>query len=109
MPARRPPGPCWTAARGSWPGRLDRCTPTRARRSTGPRSSASGRKLPWRRVKPELDWYDQQLRNEEEAEHRRKVAWINSLTQAELDELERQTRLAASAQDDLRAELAAYL
>ncbi|MEW2436010.1 hypothetical protein AB0952_17925 [Streptomyces caniferus] len=64
--------------------------------------------LAWR-VEPELDWYDQQLRDEEEAEHRRRVAWIDSLTEAEFDELERQTRLAASVQGDLRAELAAYL
>ncbi|MFG3016121.1 hypothetical protein ACGFZB_37870 [Streptomyces cinerochromogenes] len=64
--------------------------------------------LAWR-VEPELDWYDQQLRDEEEAEHRRRVAWIDSLTEAELDELQRQTRLAASAQGDLRAELAEYI
>ncbi|MFD5794911.1 hypothetical protein ACFWIO_15455 [Streptomyces diastatochromogenes] len=64
--------------------------------------------LAWR-IEPELDWYDQQLRDEEEAEPRRKVAWIDSLTEAEFDELERQTRPAANAQGDLRAELAAYL
>ncbi|MFF4961428.1 hypothetical protein [Streptomyces sp. NPDC001222] len=31
-------------------------------------------------VEPELDWYDQQLRDAEEAEHRRRVAWVDSLT-----------------------------
>ncbi|MET8028977.1 hypothetical protein [Streptomyces avermitilis] len=28
-------------------------------------------------VGPELDWYDQQLRDEEKAEHRRRVAWVD--------------------------------
>ncbi|MEU1667060.1 hypothetical protein ABZ547_26345 [Streptomyces sparsogenes] len=64
--------------------------------------------LAWR-VEPELDWYDQQLRDEEEAEHRRMIAWIDSLTEAEFDELERQTRPVAGAHGDLRAELAAYI
>lgn len=60
-------------------------------------------------VEPELDWYDQQLRDEEEAEHRRWVAWVDSLTDDELDELQRQARSAVGALGDLRAELAAYL
>ncbi|MDX3364089.1 hypothetical protein ACIBWG_32455 [Streptomyces griseoaurantiacus] len=60
-------------------------------------------------VEPELDWYDQQLRDEEEAEHRRRVAWVDSLTEAELDELQQQGRLAVSAHGDLGAELAAYI
>ncbi|MFG3016779.1 hypothetical protein ACGFZB_41280 [Streptomyces cinerochromogenes] len=64
--------------------------------------------LAWR-IEPELDLYDQQLRNEEEAEHRRWVAWVDSLTDGELDELQRQARSAVGALGDLRAELAAYL
>ncbi|MET7608245.1 hypothetical protein [Streptomyces avermitilis] len=51
-------------------------------------------------VGPELDWYDQQLRDEEKAEHRRRVAWVDSLTDAELQQ---QGRSAASAHGDLRA------
>ncbi|MEV3972760.1 hypothetical protein AB0K68_32200 [Streptomyces sp. NPDC050698] len=64
--------------------------------------------LAWR-VEPELDWYDQQLRDEKEAGHQRMVAWVGSLTEAELDELQRQARSAASAHGDLGAELAAYI
>ncbi|MFF0794724.1 hypothetical protein [Streptomyces spiralis] len=62
---------------------------------------------------PELDWYDQQLRDEErdeeEAEHRRMIAWVDSLTEAELDELQQQASAAADALGDLSAELAAYI
>jgi hypothetical protein len=60
-------------------------------------------------AEPELDWYDQQLRDEEEAEHWRRVAWVDSLTEAELDELQQQARSAAGALGNLRAELAAYI
>lgn len=60
-------------------------------------------------VEPELDWYDQQLHDEEDVEHRRMIAWVDSLTDAELDELQQQARLAAGADGDLRAKLAACL
>lgn len=64
--------------------------------------------MAWR-VEPELDWYDQQLRDEEEAEHRRRVAWIDSLTDDDLDELQQQARSAAGDLGNLRAELAKYI
>ncbi|MFH9009024.1 hypothetical protein ACH4E5_38030 [Streptomyces afghaniensis] len=58
-------------------------------------------------VEPELDWYDQQLRDEEEAEHRRGTAWSDALTDAELHEL--QQARPAEAGRDLRVELATIL
>lgn len=58
---------------------------------------------------PELDWYDQQLRDEKEAEHRRMIAWVDSLTEAELDELQQQAKSTAHADGDLRAALGAYI
>ncbi|WP_440581249.1 hypothetical protein [Streptomyces sp. PT19] len=60
-------------------------------------------------VEPELDWYDQQLRDDKEAEYRRMIVWVDSLTDAEVDELQQQARLAAGAGGDLRAKLTAYL
>ncbi|MFF5522501.1 hypothetical protein [Streptomyces coeruleorubidus] len=57
-------------------------------------------------VEPELHWYDQQLRDEEEAEHRRRVAWV-VLTDAELDEPQQQARSAAGVHGDLRSMRAA--
>ncbi|MYR70871.1 predicted aconitase subunit 1, partial [Streptomyces sp. OspMP-M45] len=39
--------------------------------------------------KVELDWYEQQLRDEEEAEHRRRVAWVEGLSADELAALQR--------------------
>jgi hypothetical protein len=60
----------------------------------------------------ELDWCERQLRDEEEAEHRRTEAWVDDLTDDELEELEelqQQARDAAGAgRGVLRAELAAY-
>ncbi|MEU1596616.1 hypothetical protein ABZ468_28125 [Streptomyces sp. NPDC005708] len=60
-------------------------------------------------IEPELGWDDQQLRAEEEAEHRRMIAWLDALTDAELHELQQQARSAAEADRDLRAELAGCL
>ncbi|MEU5257030.1 hypothetical protein [Streptomyces longwoodensis] len=61
----------------------------------------------WIRAEDEPDEYDRQLREEEEAEYRRMAAWVDSLTNDEL-ELE-QARSTAAAGRDLRAELAAYI
>jgi hypothetical protein len=58
---------------------------------------------------PELDWYAHQLRDEEKAEHRRAVAWTDSLTDDELGELHRQARPVPGAHGDLRSGLAAYI
>ncbi|MFF5826043.1 hypothetical protein ACFY8Q_31610 [[Kitasatospora] papulosa] len=55
----------------------------------------------------ELDPYDQQLRDEEEAEHRRRVAWVDGLSADELAALQRQP--VAGAGRDLHAELTAYV
>ncbi|WLQ69344.1 helix-turn-helix domain-containing protein [Streptomyces glycanivorans] len=55
----------------------------------------------------ELDPYDQQLREEEEAEHRRRVAWVDGLSADELAALQRQS--VAGAGRDLHAELTAYV
>ncbi|MEU6331628.1 hypothetical protein ABZ851_30765 [Streptomyces sp. NPDC047049] len=54
---------------------------------------------------PERDWYDQQLHDEEEAAHRRMTAWVDALTDDELQEL---AQSAAGTGRNLRAELAAY-
>jgi hypothetical protein len=62
----------------------------------------------WIPDEDELDWYDRKLRDEEEAEHRRMSAWVDSLTDDELQEL-RQARAASGAGRDLRAGLAAYI
>jgi hypothetical protein len=62
---------------------------------------------PWLAAEPELDWYDQQLRDEEEAEYQRMTAWVDSLGDDELAKL--QVQAAAGAGRDLRAELAARL
>lgn len=43
-------------------------------------------------VRPELDWYDQQMRHEEQAGVRAAVAWVDSLSAAELEALQ-QVRL----------------
>lgn len=72
------------------------------------RRQVSEAAMAWR-VEPELDWYDQQLRDEEEAEHRRRVAWVDSLTDDELDELQQHARSAAGDLGNLRAELAEYI
>lgn len=63
----------------------------------------------WIPADGELDWYEQQLRDEEEAEHQSMAAWVDDLTDDELDQAQ-QTRPAAEAGAgrDLRAELAAY-
>jgi len=62
---------------------------------------------PWL-TSPELDPYDQQLRNEDDAARRRMTAWVDSLTDDELQELQQQARPAAGTGGDLRAELATY-
>ncbi|MFJ6148942.1 hypothetical protein ACIQH7_35735 [Streptomyces anulatus] len=51
---------------------------------------------------PELDWYDQQLRDEEEAKQRRLEMWIDSLSDEELAAL---NQTAAAPGRDLRSEL----
>ncbi|AWI27340.1 hypothetical protein [Streptomyces tirandamycinicus] len=55
-------------------------------------------------AEPELDWYDQQLRDEEEAEHRRDVAWVDQLTDDELKALQQQAADSAKP-GDLRIRL----
>ncbi|GKQ35682.1 hypothetical protein ALMP_22250 [Streptomyces sp. A012304] len=61
----------------------------------------------WIPGEDEPDWYEQQLRQEEDAEHRRMAAWVDSLTDDELKELQ-QARDAAGAGRDLRAELTTH-
>ncbi|MBQ0972779.1 hypothetical protein KBZ00_16750 [Streptomyces sp. RK31] len=61
----------------------------------------------WIPAEDEPDWYDQQLREEEDAEYRRMAAWVDSLTDDELKELQ-QARDAAGAGRDLHAELTAH-
>ncbi|MFF9795312.1 hypothetical protein [Streptomyces bacillaris] len=51
---------------------------------------------------PELDWYDQQLRDEEEAKQRRLEMWVDSLSDEELAAL---NQAAAVPGRDLRSEL----
>ncbi|MFZ4283047.1 hypothetical protein [Streptomyces rhizosphaericola] len=51
---------------------------------------------------PELDWYDQQLRDEEEAKRRRLEMWVDSLSDEELAAL---NQSAAVPGRDLRSEL----
>ncbi|NGO88001.1 hypothetical protein [Streptomyces sp. 196(2019)] len=51
---------------------------------------------------PELDWYDQQLRNEQEAKQRRLEMWVDSLGAEELAALD---QAAAVPGRDLRSEL----
>ncbi|WP_216590258.1 hypothetical protein [Streptomyces brasiliscabiei] len=53
----------------------------------------------------ELDWYERQLRDEEEVEHRRMEAWVDDLTD---DELQQARDAADAGRGRLRAELAAY-
>ncbi|MFI8834885.1 hypothetical protein ACIGPN_28215 [Streptomyces afghaniensis] len=59
----------------------------------------------WIRDADELDWYEQQLRNEAEAEQRGAQAWVDDLTDDELEELQRDA--AGAGRSGLRAELAA--
>ncbi|MGA5114922.1 hypothetical protein [Streptomyces pseudogriseolus] len=56
----------------------------------------------------ELDWYEGQLRDEEEAEQRQAEAWVDDLTDDELEELQRARNAVGVGQSSLRAELAAY-
>ncbi|MFJ4932126.1 helix-turn-helix domain-containing protein [Streptomyces sp. NPDC088736] len=63
---------------------------------------------PWLDATVELDEYDQQLRDEEEAAFRYATAWVNELTDDELRELQEQSA-AARAGRDIRAELRQYL
>ncbi|MEV3896489.1 hypothetical protein [Streptomyces anulatus] len=51
---------------------------------------------------PELDWYDQQLRDEEEAKRRQLEVWVDSLSD---EELAAQNQAAAVPGRDLRSEL----
>ncbi|WP_155057601.1 hypothetical protein [Streptomyces blattellae] len=62
----------------------------------------------WIRDEDELDWYEKQLRDEEEAEHRRTEAWVDDLTDDELQELQQARDAAGAGRGSLRAELAAY-
>ncbi|WP_331726487.1 hypothetical protein [Streptomyces sp. NBC_00280] len=62
----------------------------------------------WIRDEDELDWYERQLRDEEEVEHRRMAAWVDDLTDDELKELQRARDAAGAGRQSLRAELAAY-
>ncbi|MGW6479502.1 hypothetical protein ACWGDS_16600 [Streptomyces sp. NPDC055059] len=62
----------------------------------------------WIRDEDEPDEDERQLRDEEEAEHRRMAAWVDSLTDDEFQELQ-QARDTAGAGRDLRAGLAAYI
>ncbi|WP_143666516.1 hypothetical protein [Streptomyces reticuliscabiei] len=62
----------------------------------------------WIRDEDELDWYERQLRDEEEVEHRRMAAWVDDLTDDELKELQRARDAAGAGRLSLRAELAAY-
>lgn len=59
----------------------------------------------WIRDDVELDWYERQLRDEEEAEQRRAEAWVDDLTDDELEELQRDA--TGAGRSSLRAELAA--
>ncbi|MET9127123.1 hypothetical protein [Streptomyces sp. NPDC004528] len=63
---------------------------------------------PWLDATVELDEYDQQLRDEEEAVLRYATAWADELTADELRELQQQSA-AGRAGRDLRAELRQYL
>ncbi|MFF4205765.1 hypothetical protein ACFYZ8_34515 [Streptomyces sp. NPDC001668] len=62
---------------------------------------------PWLAPEPELDWYDQQLRDEEQAATDSMIAWIDSLTAEEIEDLQRQAE--AGDGRDLRAELTALI
>lgn len=53
-------------------------------------------------LEPELDWYDQQLRDEAEAKRRRLEMWVDSLGDAELAALNQATAVPGR---DLRSEL----
>jgi hypothetical protein len=62
----------------------------------------------WIKDEDELDWYDRQLRDEDEVEHRRMEAWVDDLTDDELKELQQARDAADAGRGSLRAELAAY-
>ncbi len=59
----------------------------------------------WIRDVDALDWYERQLRDEAEAEQRRAEAWVDDLTDNQLEELQRNA--ADAGRSNLRAELAA--
>ncbi|MFF7987933.1 hypothetical protein ACFZDK_54505 [Streptomyces sp. NPDC007901] len=63
----------------------------------------------WIRPEEEPDWYEQQVRDEEEAEYQRMVAWVDGLTDDELEELRRVRDAAGAGLPSLRAELAAHV
>ncbi|MFH0246426.1 hypothetical protein ACGRHY_29305 [Streptomyces sp. HK10] len=50
-----------------------------------------GAARPWL-TEPDLDWYDRQLRDEEEARTERMITWVDSLSAEELQALQRQAR-----------------
>lgn len=62
----------------------------------------------WIQDEDELDWYERQLRDEKEAEDRRMEAWVDDLTDDELEELQQARDAAGAGRGSLRAELAAY-
>lgn len=62
----------------------------------------------WIRDGDELDWYERQLRDEEEAQQRRTEAWLDDLTDDELEELQQARDAAGAGLSSLRAELVAY-
>ncbi|WP_324790412.1 hypothetical protein [Streptomyces sp. H51] len=62
----------------------------------------------WIRDGDDLDWYERQLRDEEEAEQQRAEAWVDDLTDDVLEELQRARDGLGAGQSSLRAELAAY-
>ncbi|MFK0047695.1 hypothetical protein ACIQU4_27105 [Streptomyces sp. NPDC090741] len=55
----------------------------------------------------ELDAYDQQRRDEEDAEHRRTVAWVDNLSDDEFEAIKARSEQAAATAVYLRAELTA--
>ncbi|MGW7200397.1 hypothetical protein [Streptomyces chryseus] len=69
-----------------------------------PEHDAHGRR--WRWLSPELDWYEQQLRDAEKADRSRfEAAWEDGLTDEELGQQQEPYQAAGR---DLRAELAKY-
>ena len=63
----------------------------------------------WSRDEDEIDWYERQLRDEEEAEQRRTEAWVDDLTDDELKELQQARDTAAAGWRSPLAELAPYV
>ncbi|WP_030382652.1 MULTISPECIES: hypothetical protein [unclassified Streptomyces] len=57
----------------------------------------------WIPDEEDLDWYERQLRDEEEAEQQQAEAWVDGLTDDELEELLRARNAAGVGQSSLRA------